>query len=329
VAVDDGPQRLSGLLGAADVPDAADPARIEGASGRALRFGGNRFVRLPDTTALAVESLSAEAVVRAVASPGSWRYLVSRGGQSCVAGSYGLYTGAAGGVALYVFDGARYVVSATARPADVWNGAWHHVAGTFDGHTLRLFVDGRPVGEPMEATLRIGYAGMSAHTSFGQYVGDCELSFDGDMDLVRLWSGARSPEAIALAAAGVSLGPAGSGPLPAAAPGTVIAAGRAGPAGQGPAASRPRACVVQLLRRRARAKRRTVVHVRVTVRQRPSRATRVVARRSGRRKVLAKAQTDATGRARLALRPRRSGRVRITAQGRPRCTPARLRVRVS
>ena len=185
------------------------------------------FVRLPDTAALAVPSLSADAVVRADASPGSWRYLVSRGGQGCLAGSYGLYTAAAGGIALYVFDGARYVVSATARPADVWNGAWHHVAGTFDGRALRLYVDGRPVGEPMAAPLRIAYDGVSTRASFGQYVGDCELSFRGDMDLVRLWSGARSPGDIAQTAPGIPPAPAGAGPLPAAAEGTIIPAGDA------------------------------------------------------------------------------------------------------
>ena len=324
IVVDDGPQRLDGRLGGVELPDAADPSRIEGASGRALRFDGDQFVGLPDTGALAVQTLSAEAVVRAGASPGPWRYLVSRGGRGCLAGSYGLYTAAAGGVALYVFDGARYVVSATARPSDVWNGGWHHVAGTFDGRALRLFVDGRPVGEPMDAPLRIEYAGVSPRASFGHYVGECQLSFSGDMDLVRLWSGARSAEAIAQTAPGVPPAPAGAGPLPAAAPGTVIAAEEAARVREGPAASGGRGCVVKVVRRRARGKRVTVVHVRVTARKRPLPATAVVARRTGRRKVLARARTDGHGRARLALR---SGRVSITAKRRAGCTPARVRVR--
>jgi hypothetical protein len=327
IAVDDGPQGLSGRLGTSDLPDAADPGRIAGASGRALRFDGSMFVRLPDTAALAVPSLTTEAVARADASPGSWRYLVSRGGQGCLAGSYGLYTAAAGGVAFYVFDGARYVVSATARPSDVWNGAWHHVAGTFDGRALRLFVDGRPVGEPMDAPLQIAYAGVSPQASFGHYVGQCDLSFRGDMDLVRLWSGARSAEAIAQTAPGVPPAPAGAGPLPAAAAGTVIAAEEEAQVGPRRAESRKRRCVVRLVRRQARGKRVTVLHVRVTARERPLRATRVVARRAGGRKVLAKAQTNTKGRARLALRSRRSARVRISAKGRRKCTPARVRVR--
>ena len=252
VALDDGPQRLDARLGSADGVDGSDPARIAGASGGALRFDGGSVVRLPDSSALAVQTLTAEAVVRADGSPGAWRYLVSRGGNGCVAGSYGLYTGADGGIAVYVFDGSNYVVSATARAADVWNGSWHHVAGTFDGRALRLYLDGRPVGTPMSAPLRIDYRSTSQHASLGQYVGGCDLSFRGDLDLVRLWSGVRSDTAIVEAASDTVGAAPGADPVPPAAPGTVIA----------PPA--PRGCVVRILRTRARAMRRTVVRLRVT-----------------------------------------------------------------
>ena len=62
----------------------------------------------------------------------------------------------------------------------------------------------------MDAPLRIDYAGTSALMTFGRYAGGCGLGFHGDMDLVRLWSGALSPEAIAMAAAGSSA-PTGPG----------------------------------------------------------------------------------------------------------------------
>ena len=299
MAVDDGSQRLDGRLGATDSVDASDPTRIAGASGGALRFDGNSVVRLPDSSALAVQAMTVEAVVRADGSPGAWRYLVSRGGRGCVAGSYGLYTGADGGIALYVFDGLNYVVSATARPADVWNGSWHHVAGTFDGRALRLFVDGRPVGDPMSAPLRIDYGTTSPHASFGQYVGECNLSFRGDLDLVRLWSGVRSDAAISATATNTVGAPPATGPLPSAAPGTVIDS----PARRG--------CVVQILGTRARSKRPTLVRVRVTNRKRPLRAARVVARLTSKRSVLASARTNRAGRARLALPRKRFKRVRI------------------
>ena len=240
----------------------------------------------------------------------AWRYLVSRGGRGCVAGSYGLYTGADGGIALYVFDGLNYVVSATARPADVWNGSWHHVAGTFDGRALRLFLDGRPVGDPMSAPLRIDYGTTSPHASFGQYVGECNLSFRGDLDLVRLWSGVRSDAAISETATNTVGAPPATGPLPSAAPGTVIDS----PARRG--------CVVQILGTRARSKRPTLVRVRVTNRKRPLRAARVVARLASKRSVLASARTNRAGRARLALPRKRFKRVRISVRGRPRCGSA-------
>ena len=318
VAVDDGPHRLAGRLGSSgDGVDGADPERIAGASGGALHFEGGDFVALPDSPAFAVQSLTAEAVVRAGGSPGAWRYLVSRGGTGCIAGSYGLYTGAAGGVALYVFDGTRYVVSATARPEDVWDGAWHHVAGTFDGRALRLFVDGRLVGEPMQAPLRIDYATASMHASFGQYAGDCELSFTGDLDLVRLWSVARSPGEIGGAA------PGGGGPAPGflspAAAGSFIP--RPSPGGSG--ASRRR-CVVRVLGASARSTGATRVRVRVTRRTRPLRSARVVVRPVGRERVLASARTNRSGRAVLALRRLRPRHVRIGVHGHARCKPVRM-----
>ena len=319
--IDDGPHALAGFLGSSDGADAADPVRVPGASGGALHFDGDRFVQLPDSASLAASTLTVEAVVRAGTSPGAWRYLVSRGGHGCVAGSYGLYTGEAGGVALYVFDGTRYVVSATAQSAGVWNGAWHHVAGTFDGRALRLFVDGRAVGEPMDAPLRIDYAGTSARLSIGQYAGDCELSFRGDIDLVRLSSGARSQETLASSAAAAGVPPA-AGPLPPAASGTTIP-GNAAP--DHPSAPPRRACVVKLVRRHRAARGRTVVRVRVSGRHRPLR-TRVVARRVPGGRLIATARTNGSGIARLALPAQRSARVRISARKPRRCTPAVLRV---
>jgi Concanavalin A-like lectin/glucanases superfamily len=223
-AVDSGARGLDGRLGAGDFADSADPERIAGAAGRALRFDGTSYVRLPARPELDVQQLTAEAVVRAPASPGAHRYVISRGSRGCYAGSYGLYTAAAGGIALYVFDGSRYVVSATARPADVWDGRWHHVAGTFDGVALRLYLDGRLVGEPTTAPMRIDYAGTSTGAFIGRFVGDCDLAYRGDLDLARLWPGALSAGQVAAQAqaelAGASLGAGTS--VPAAAPGTSI-----------------------------------------------------------------------------------------------------------
>jgi hypothetical protein len=324
---DDGPFGLAGRLGAADGPDAADPTRIAGASGGALHFDGSSFVHLPDAPQLALESLTIEAFARAPRSPGRWRYIVSRGGRGCYSGSYGLYTGAGGGVGVYVFDGSHYVVSATARPGDVWDGGWHHIAGTFDGRALRMYIDGRPVGEPMDARLRIDYSTTSEHASIGQYVGDCDLAYRGDLDLVRLSSEALSADAVAAAARGDTLTgdplppPGPVDPLPADVPGTVLPGPPSGGAGTNAPAQ---TCTVQLSRTRIAAGRRSVVRAHV-VRSGPHRVD-VVAHRTSRGKTLAKARTGATGVARLVLRVGRSGRLTISVKDRPGCRPAYLTV---
>jgi hypothetical protein len=317
-AVDDGPHRLDGRLGGTDASEADDPARIEGASGWALRFTGATLVRLPDSDALAPQALTAEAVVRASASPGPWRYVLSRGSQGCTAGAYGLYTGAASGLAFYVFDGTHYIVSATARPDDVWDGAWHHVAGSFDGRALRLFVDGRPVGAPIDAPVRIDYSATSTHAAIGQYTGACQLSFRGDIDMVRLWSGARSAAAVAGAAGESGAATGQAGVLPAAAPGTVLTSATS-------AAPRARACRLRLVS--VTRTRRTVVRVRATFGTRPLRGARLIARPAKHPKVLASAKTDTKGRARLVLSATHRPRVRISARHRRGCAPLEVRWR--
>ena len=108
-------------------------------------------------------------------------------------------------------------------------------------------------------------------SAFGQYVGECNLSFRGDLDLVRLWSGVQSDAAISETATNTVGAAPGTGPLPSAAPGTVIDS------------PTRRGCVVQILGTQARTKRPTLVRVRVTNRKRPLRAARVVARRASKR----------------------------------------------
>ncbi|MGH2943708.1 MAG: LamG domain-containing protein, partial [Solirubrobacteraceae bacterium] len=194
-ALDDGPFGLHGVLGAAAVPDLDDPLRIPGALGGALRFDDNSYVRIADRRRLDLPSLTVEAVARANGSPGSYRYLVAHGSVGCFAGSYGLYTARDGGMAFYVFDGERYFVSATARPEDVWDGAWHRVTGSFDGTTVRAFVDGREVGTGLTtpAGTAVEYDSVPAGTYFGTFVGACRLPFTGDLDSVRIWSAEDEP----------------------------------------------------------------------------------------------------------------------------------------
>ncbi len=335
--LDDGPFGLPGTLGASGRAGSDDPSRIPGASGGALRFDGrNAHVRVDDARRLDLQKLTVEAVARADGSPGAYRYLVAHGSRNCFSGAYGLYTAREGGLAFYVFDGERYFVSATARPEDVWDGAWHRLTGTFDGSAVRVFVDGRQVGEAHETPVgtAIENDSMPEGTHFGTYVGSCRLPFRGDLDSVSIWSDAADPGRLpaprAPSGAGAPSSPVGPGvpgsPAAPAAPAAPIAPAAARPTvikAAPPAAS----CRVAVSRRYIRAGRRSPVALRARTRGgRPIRNARLWIRRANGKKVLAVRRTNRIGRTAVTLRISGRARLRISILGRRSCTPAFVKV---
>jgi hypothetical protein len=179
----------NGVLGTSTAVEAFDPSWIRGGLFGALHFAGGQMVTIPDSASLEPAQVTVLALVRGSASPGTWRYVVSKGALGCTAGSYGLYTGFGGGMAFYVYDGTDFFVSPEA-PASIWNGKWHVVAGTFDGSTVRVFVDGSEIGSGTTVAVPFWIAyGLSTGdgASIGAY-GGCDLSFVGDIDEVSIWS---------------------------------------------------------------------------------------------------------------------------------------------
>ncbi|HEX5926831.1 MAG TPA: LamG domain-containing protein [Baekduia sp.] len=358
-AVDDGPFGLDGRLGLTDEVDARDPERIAGLSGGALHFDGRGFVRLPAAPELEPGTMTLEAVVRGPSSPGRFRYVVSHGAQGCIAGSYGLYTAQDGGMAFYVFDGTDFYVTAAIGPGEIWNGAWHHVAGVFDGHSLRLLIDGHPVGDPIAAPQTIAYALTSSDHYIGSYQGSCALPLQGDVDLIRLWHGPLAPDFIGALADNALLSPVVVPPPPTpspesvpvatvsdsqadapasrttfvpVAPGTSFAASNPPADGVAPkpvAGVPPRACSVRSSSSRVRAGRRSVLTVRVALRGKPLRGTRVIATQaisSRRLRTLGRATTARDGRAHLRLRPVRRSTIHLAVPSRTDCSGTKLTV---
>jgi hypothetical protein len=364
-AIDDGPFGLDGRLGDSTGVDDLDPQRIAGVSGGALRFDGRPLVRLPNAVELAPATMTLEAVVRAPSSPGAFRYVVAHGAEDCIAGSYGLYTAANGGLAFYVFDGNFFRISAAAAASDVWNGAWHHVAGVYDGQALRLYVDGHPVGDPLPAPADIAYGLSSSDTYFGTYQGSCTLPLQGDIDLVRLWRGPLSgdyiatlsdaaltppaapprspdtpaPETVPVAPPGAdgADAPASRSGLAPAAPGTAIAATAAPANGTAPATQvpvkggaapgvPPRACALSASVRQLRAGRKTTLTVRAALRSKPLSRARIVATTGTKHRRLASARTASNGRARLHLVTPNRGLVHLSIPDRTDCSTVKLTV---
>jgi hypothetical protein len=332
-ALDDGPFKLNGTLGATAASDTTDPARVSGPASGALHFSGKGYVHVADDRRLDLPTLTVEAVTRAPASPGTYRYLVSHGSVDCFAGAYGLYTAANGGLAFYVYDGERYFVAPSAAPTSVWDGKWHRVTGTFDGQRVRTYVDGREVGTGLAtpAGTAIEFLSMPPNTYFGTYLGACQLPFAGDLDAVQVWSGVGAPSVVTGTAPTIPITLGTPGAPPVAGASTPVAAADNRPltpglAGKVILAHAPkRSCAVRVSRRKVLAGRRQSVTITAADHRGPLRRKRLTVRRAGAKRVLASPRTDSKGRARLVLR-QRVGRVRIGVLGRPACIPAFVRV---
>lgn len=313
-----------GVLGRLPGEDPADPQRVPGISGGALLFDGDDRVTLPDLDALEPSTLSITAWVRRAGSPGTFRYIVSKGGTECYASAYGLYSGSGGGLAFYVADGVSFAVSPAASPAEVWDGRWHAVAGTFDGARVHLYLDGRERGSGAPAPLILSYTRASRAPFIGTYVGSCELPWSGEIDEVALWPGPLAqPEVDALA---TPPAPGSTAPAPGSTPpGTVPVPAPGGVAGATPAPKLPTACVSVMLTHRAVVVRRSVrVVIRVRAGTRPLQRTVVRLRGAGVRRSV---RTGRDGRVRLRITPRSHAAIDVTVAGRATCDPARITVR--
>jgi hypothetical protein len=174
---------------------------VAGRFGKALQFDGiDDKVLIDRSPTLEPAAVTVEGWVRSPASPGAFRHIVSQGAYLCEVASYGLTTGSSGGLAFYVSNGSddQLAISPTA-PASVWDGAWHHVAGTYDGATVRLYVDGAQVGSGTSTTIPIGYGLPNPDGLLGSFGGTCnpELSYGGSLDEPRIWRRALSAQEIA------------------------------------------------------------------------------------------------------------------------------------
>jgi hypothetical protein len=304
-----------GVLGLTSSADVQDPSWIPGRIGRALRFVGdsNQSVTVRPGPELRPQRLTVQAWVRRDGSPGQWRYIVSMGGVACDRSSYGLYSGVDGGVAFYVSDDSRYVLSPAVGAAIVWDGQWHLVTGSFDGAHVRLFLDGSQVGAGTPTSLQISYSFPAQNLLIGTYRAACDLPFTGDIDEVAVWGSALTPGQIEEQTRAVAAVPA---PPDAVAP---VSGAPPGPGGEGQPSSRALVpcLVVTVNARTIRLGRRARITVRVSHGKRPAARALVSFKGPG---VNVSRLTDRAGKVRVVLRPLRRGKVRVTVRGQPlRC----------
>jgi hypothetical protein len=161
--------------------------------------GQSAAVKIPASSTLEPSNITVSTWLDAT-NPGSFRYVLAKGANGCIAASYALYTGPNGGLEFYVAgsQGASYGVSPEAGTG-IWNGQWHNVVGTYDGSTVRLYLDGQQVGSGTAYGTPIGYPAVSSNDLLiGNFPGCAELGFRGRVDEVKLFDRAMSTTEIKL-----------------------------------------------------------------------------------------------------------------------------------
>jgi len=184
VAADSSGQGNDGVL-------QGDPQWVPGRFGDALSFNGSSGrVRVADSSSLEpASSVTVSAWVKSDASPGAYKYIVAKGATGCIAASYALYTGPSGGLYFYASmnRGKTFVLSPDPG-VGIWDGQWHMVVGTFDGSTIRLYVDGNEIGSGTPRPGPLEYLLTDSNDLFiGDYPGCQQHNFTGTIDEVDVW----------------------------------------------------------------------------------------------------------------------------------------------
>jgi hypothetical protein len=183
------------------------------------------------TTGLDPAAVTLLAWVRQTGDPGSYRYVAAKGADTlCGSTSYALYTGgpADPGPHFYVNVGVGGLILSPSGGTALWDGQYHLLAGTYDGTTVRLYVDGRQAAAGTPASGMIDYTLPISEFQIGHFPGadSCpfQTQFPGDIDEVRVYSRALTdteigrlatatgPDPPPLVPDGPGTGPGGPGP---------------------------------------------------------------------------------------------------------------------
>jgi hypothetical protein len=173
-----------------------------GRFGKALSFNGtDGGVQVPDKPAFEpATGLTVSAWINSSVAPADFSYIVSKGGNGCLTASYGLFSGPNAGLMFYVSNDGLLGTRSPDYGPSVYDGKWHNVIGTYDGTTVRLYVDGIQVGTGTPDSGHVQYGlSSSSNLVIGNYDGCSGLGFNGSIDQVHVFNRALGAAEIKLA----------------------------------------------------------------------------------------------------------------------------------
>lgn len=104
--------------------------------------------------------------------------------------SYKLGTGNTQKVFVSLFNGASTVTLTSAGTISA--KTWHHIAATFSGTKIKLYIDGYATDSTNVSTFNIAYPSSSSDV----WIADPKTGYGGILDETRIWDYARSPQQI-------------------------------------------------------------------------------------------------------------------------------------
>jgi hypothetical protein len=165
----------------------------QGRFGSALVFNGAGFVTIPGSTSLNLTTaMTLEAWVYPAVTPSSWSTVLLKEQPGALV--YVLYAGSSANRPYVYFNaatdssGEKGTVGSTALPLNTWS----HLAGTYDGATLRLYVNGvLAASQPYTGSIitSSGALRLGGNAVWGEY-------FTGRIDEVRIYNRALSQSEI-------------------------------------------------------------------------------------------------------------------------------------
>jgi hypothetical protein len=164
-------------------------------------FDNSNFDLVSDPAGIHPQQVTLLAWIKEIGTPGSDQVIAAQAydDTSCDLMSYRLRfddDDAFSGIQFSVRTTAGTVVSPAVGAAGLWDENWHLVAGTYDGATVRLYVDGNQLGNGTSASGPIAYGTQTGDFGIDGFAGGSfagtgspciRRDFDGGIDEVRVY----------------------------------------------------------------------------------------------------------------------------------------------